>query len=97
MKRLIIAALLAISASLAHANQEFSMPNQAGGEIRLTTTRCPDKGRESWFIMYSYVPSGTSIYGCWFANNGLVHVSWVDGTSSIFKATSFRPINGGGI
>lgn len=97
MKRLFIAALLAISASLAHANTEFSMPNESGGEIRLTTAKCTDRGRESWFILYAYSAKGTAIYGCWFANGGLVHVSWSDGTTSIFKATNFTPVKGGGV
>lgn len=97
MKRLFIAALLAVSASLAHANQEFSMPNQGGGEIRLTTTRCPDKGRESWFIAYAYSDKGNAFYGCWFANQGLVHVTWPGEQSRIYKATDFTPVKGGGI
>lgn len=89
MRKLLITALAVASISAAQA-EEWAMPNQAGGEIRLTAAECPSKGK-AWSVMYSYSPSGGAQYGCWFFSDGMVHVSWKDGTSSVFKGSLFRP------
>lgn len=89
MKHLIAAVLVATSIS-AHA-LEFAMPNKAGGEIRLTTAQCPDRDT-TWYVMYSYSPTGGVSYGCWFASDGMVHVAWKDGEKSVFKASNFKSV-----
>lgn len=92
MRKLIAITAAVLSIGVAHADTEFSMPNKAGGEIRLTSAQCPGKGKEKWSVMYAFSPSGLATYGCWFFGNNVVHVAWEDGTHSIFQASSFSPV-----
>lgn len=93
MKHLLIAVTAALlTIGVAHANDEYSMPNKAGGEIRLTAAKCPTKGKENWSVMYAFSSGGGATYGCWFIVNTLVHVSWEDGTNSIFRANDFTRV-----
>ena len=91
MKKLVAGLLGALCLSSAQA-VEYSMPNKAGGEIRLTEAKCPDRGRETWNIVYTYASGGSASYGCWFFKDGMVHIRWNEGDSSIFSADSFREV-----
>lgn len=89
MKHLLAAVLVAVSMS---ANAlEYAAPNKAGGEIRLTSADCPNKGKP-WAVMYSFGSSGSVSYGCWFITDDTVHVQWQDGGSSVFRANTFKPV-----
>lgn len=91
MRNLIAITAAVFTIGVAQA-EEFAAPNNGGGEIRLTQAQCPTKGRDKWSVVYSYSDKGAASYGCWFFGNNLVHVAWDDGTHSIFKASSFSPV-----
>ena len=75
MKKLIAAIFIALS-SLAQADTAGSMNNKAGGMLVLTDVLCKDKGG---YIMYSSANGSRTLFGCWFSDDTMVHVTWDDG------------------
>lgn len=101
MKRLLTAALLAVSALTAVA-QTWHMPNNAGDEVVLTTRACERNG-ETFKILkagYGYSQSGTRLALCWWIEDGLVHAVWLEGTlegiRSVWTVDSFTQRGGKG-
>jgi hypothetical protein len=75
------------------AEQLAHMPNQAGGDIVLTTDRLPSCGGN--LLAWSHAPGGEVITGCWFAEGSYVTIRWSGtGTLRVFRIadfTLFRP------
>lgn len=63
MKPLLITLLAALSFSAA-AETVATMPNQGGGQIRLTDEACTLPGQRG-FLAYSFVMNETPLLGCW--------------------------------
>jgi len=63
------------------------MPNQGGGLISLTDTKCTTI--KDTFIAYSNLPSGKSILGCWAADEDNVFIRWSDGDIRQYPIGSF--------
>lgn len=88
MRNLIAAVLVATSISAQAV--EFSAPNKAGGEIRLTDVPCKNG---TSYVLYSFSSSGGASYGCFFINGDMVHISWNDGTNGIMPTGYFKKVN----
>lgn len=84
MKKLLVVLLFLTSS--AHAERWFEMPNEAGGKIILTETKCT-KGEGKFVI--ATTPSGTNIHGCWYYFTDMVHIAWENGKSSSFSPNDF--------
>lgn len=82
----------------ANARDLAYLPNQAGGEIVLTTSASPGctKGQ---MLAYSRGQDGTTITGCWLAGENYVLIRWsATGTIKLFRYEDFeilpRPMPG---
>ena len=92
MKKLIIA--LAIFASVAHAEIIAVLRNRAGGTIALTdvsTQKCGSTSRAA----YSTSPSNETAWGCWFLDDLMVHITWLDGKTWSYPVESFHILKNG--
>ena len=85
MKRLILIAAFAASPVFADT---WAMPNKAGGEIVLVDKICP--GYKHIMQAYTYLPSGKTMTGCWFYQDGMVRVVWDDNTEYTYPASAFH-------
>jgi hypothetical protein len=90
MKKTLIAALLALGASAAHAGIISYMQNVNGGLIEFTDTACSASGpkvisRAGW-VAFTTLADGTVTYtGCWEAMEPNVMVLWSDGTFRAYQ------------
>lgn len=71
--------------------ESWYLPNQAGGQIILTDTKCPNYSELNW--MYARNSSGQSIAGCWTVKDGFVQVAWDSGGLSSYPANQFKQLN----
>ena len=65
------------------------LPNNAGGNILLTTendARCP---RNERMVMANDPRNGNTSFGCWRGVGPMILVRWHDGTSSSWHENSF--------
>ena len=67
----------------------WQLPNQAGGQIVLTDTDCLRRGFDPLLQAYGYAADGSAELGCWAVLDGLVHVSWANGSRSIYPMDGF--------
>ena len=74
MKKLFLSLILAVSPVL--ADTVATMTNDNGGIMVLTDVPC--KG-DSGYHMYSQSPNFRTLFGCWWSDSSMVHVSWTDG------------------
>lgn len=81
-----IAALL--FSSRVSAEELAYMPNQAGGEIVLTTDKLPSCAGN--MLVWSRAPGGHVITGCWFAEGHYVTIKWSStGNLRVFRIADF--------
>ena len=74
MKRIIAAALLAIST--AHAGILATLQNDGGGQIVLTDIACSSiQGAK---VAYATSPKTNTLTGCWTIDEQYVHIFWDD-------------------
>ena len=74
MKKLIAIALLCCNA--AHADTAATMTNANNGITVFTDVPCnAGKG----FITYAQSPTSSTLYGCWWSDDIMVHVTYSDG------------------
>lgn len=70
------------------AEQLAHMPNQAGGDIVLTTDRLPSCAGN--MLVWSRAPGGHVITGCWFAEGHYVTIKWSGtGNLRVFRIADF--------
>lgn len=76
--------------SVYHGTQ-YSMPNNAGGDIVLTSTECPKSN--GLHVAYSNNATGAVQGGCWFISDSQhVMVVWNDGSYSRYPTAAFNPL-----
>lgn len=86
MKKLLLSLMLI--ASSAHAERWFEMPNEAGGKIILTESKCiSSEGK----LVIATTPSGGNVQGCWYYFADMVHIVWQHGKTSSFNPSDFTP------
>jgi hypothetical protein len=75
MKKILTLMLLAPLAAIA---QVLYMPNEAGGEIVLTSRACKVNGKvvKNIYEAYAWSPNSDVITGCWNVIDGNVHVQY---------------------
>ena len=82
MKKLLIALLFITNVQ---AEIIATMPNRSDGYMYFTDALCREK-KSPWKVVYSTYDGGGTIWGCWFYDDGMVHVSWWNGDTSAFRA-----------
>lgn len=70
----------------ARAATVATLPNKGGGQIVLTDIKCRSM---SGNVAYGTHPNMSTLFGCWFADDIFVHVTWSDGDTRSY------PINAG--
>ena len=80
MKKLLIGAVLALTATLANAETVATQPNQAGGKIVLTDQICKYDNQvfDKLNRAYNYGSAGYTSEGCWAIEDETVIVYWID-------------------
>jgi hypothetical protein len=84
MKKLALPLALCAAVISAQAGTMFSIPNNAGGEIRLTddTGPCRANTRHA----YSTSSTGEATFGCWTGGpDATFLLSWDNGRKSVFE------------
>lgn len=74
MKHIFLGLCLALS--VAHADTVATARNSNNGLMVLTDVPCKDGGG---FHMYSQSNGSRTLFGCWWSDNSMVHVTWYDG------------------
>lgn len=95
MKKII--ALVAMALSLnAYAAAVAESSNKGGGKIVLSDGACYYKGQEYKGLnrAFTYVNGGESLNGCWAIIDGMVVVSYEDGTQYRYTPESFIMLKG---
>lgn len=82
-----IAFILLMICGMAFAEEWFEMPNEAGGKIILTNSKC--ESSESGKLVIATTPKGGNILGCWYYFTDMVHIVWKNGQTSSFQPTDF--------
>jgi len=87
MKKLVL--MLALVSSLAQAGIIAITKNDANGLMVLTDVKCSQKtGR----VIYSEIPGANTIFGCWFADELMVHVEWSTGDTRSYPISIWQVI-----
>lgn len=74
MKKLLV--ILFLAYTQAYAETAATMNNASGGITVLTDVGCANnKG----FIVYSQSPRSSTLFGCWWSDDSMVHITWEDG------------------
>lgn len=85
--------IIALAAAAAAQAQVARMPNNAGGQIILTSRPCDtgDGGQYKHLNAgYAFARDGTRKEFCWTILDGLVHALWLDdGTRSTWRPSDF--------
>ena len=87
-KSILIAAIFAVGS--AQADVIATLQNKAGGLIYLTDVKT--KGCKDGRAVFSTNSGGSSIWGCWFLDDVVVHIKWDDNGTSAFPAGSFTMV-----
>lgn len=85
MKKLFLSLILAAAPVL--ADTVATMNNDNGGIMVLTDVSCKDG---SGYHMYSQSPSYRTLFGCWWSDNSMVHVTWIDGEVRSYPLSLWR-------
>lgn len=88
MKKLVIIAALVAAPAFADT---WEMPNQSGGRIVLQETTCFIGGKKynNLRSMFAASGAGKTFSGCWYFEDGWVHVIYNDGSEYTYPASSF--------
>lgn len=83
---------LLATASLNANAEAWITGNKAGGEIVITDNVCILNGETYNALKQSYArnSSGMSIDGCWYYDNGTVHMVYEDKTKYAYPVSGFR-------
>jgi hypothetical protein len=85
MKKLLLSLILAVSPVL--ADTVATMNNDGGGIMVLTDVPCKDGGG---YHMYSQSPNYRTLFGCWWSDSSMVHVTWYDGEVRSYPLALWR-------
>ena len=85
MKKLFLSLVLAVSPVL--ADTVATMTNDNGGIMVLTDVSCRDG---SGYHMYSQSPNYRTLFGCWWSDSSMVHVTWSDGEIRSYPLALWR-------
>ena len=88
MKKLIL--LCALLANVAHAEEWWETPNNAGGKILFLTAKC-DNSESAGLLVISSMSDGTALRGCWYAFADMVHVVWISPNAVKGETSAFDP------
>ena len=80
-----------IAAIAANANT-WELPNKSGGKIVATDRPCPKKGGEGLLYVYSHIPSGEVLQGCWTVMDNTVVVMWNNGKMTVHNENDFTSV-----
>ena len=75
MKKLIC--IFFATASIAYADTFATYRNSAGGQIVLTDVPCDGTTQ---YVAYASSPRSDTLFGCWFSDSTMIHVTWKDGS-----------------
>lgn len=89
MKRMIVAAVAALSFSALADEWGLSQKNKDGGEIVLTYLPCKTGQGNT---VYAYAASGNATLGCWTqpVNGSDIFVEWRGGKTSVYSVENFH-------
>lgn len=88
---ILLGAASVIFSARAEARDLAYMPNQAGGEIVLTTSATPACAK-GYLLAYSRGDDGTVITGCWLLGENYVLIKWtLTGAVKLFRTGDFTP------
>ena len=73
MKKLILG--LCLLAGIVHADTVATSTNKAGGLLVLTDISCKEGG----FYAYASANGASTLFGCWWSDQTMVHILWKDG------------------
>jgi len=79
-----ILATLLLTLSINVYADVMTMPNEAHGEIVLTTSKCPWSDDKELRYAYTYSTDGT-IKGCWLRESNVVVIGWVIDKKIMYK------------
>lgn len=80
MKKLIC--IFLTTASMAYADTLATHPNSAGGQIVLTDVPCEGVVK---YVVYSSSPRSDTLFGCWFSDATMIHITWNDGSTRAYE------------
>ena len=84
MKRILILAFFLSTSAIA---ETWVSPNKGGGEIVITTAKCP--ADPSIFQGYSYNESGRAYWFCWVLTGDRIMAVYEDGKTYAYDANRF--------
>lgn len=73
--------------SIAHADTLATAPNNAGGLLVLTDVPC--EGTRQYHAYTSH-PSSETMFGCWFSDSSMVHITWKNGSVRSYELTGWE-------
>lgn len=85
MKKLILS--LCFISNLVCAEIIAIAPNRANGIMYFTDTQCARKG-SYWKVIYSTFNNGSTTFGCWIYDDGMVHILWSESGNTIVISAS---------
>ena len=86
MKKLICIFLATLS--IAHADTLATTPNGVNGFIVLTDVPCESSSGQ--FHVYSTSPTSDTLFGCWFSDSSMVHITWKNGSIRSYDFTGWE-------
>ena len=89
--RLLLFTLLLATIGDVQANT-WELPNRSGGKIVATDRPCPTNGGEGLLYVYSHIPSGETLQGCWTAMDNTVVIMWNNGKMTVHAIETFTPV-----
>lgn len=84
MKKLICIFLATLS--IANAETLATTPNGVKGLIVLTDVPCDSS---SQFYVYTTSPTSDTVFGCWFIDSSMIHISWKNGSIRSYDFTGW--------
>ena len=91
MAKTLLLLYLGIAAIAAQANT-WELPNRSGGKIVATDRPCPTKGADGLLYVYSHIPGGEALQGCWTVMDNTVIIMWDNGKMTVHAIDSFAPV-----
>jgi len=85
MKKLLLSLILAASPVL--ADTVATLNNDNGGIMVLTDVPCKGEGG---YHIDSQSPNYRTLFGCWWSDSSMVHVTWTDGEVRSYPLSVWR-------
>lgn len=90
MKTKLIAGVMLMASASAHADAWFAR-NKSGGEIVITDAVCYMGGQQINELRQGFARTngGSTIYGCWYYADRMVHMVYEDKTRYVYPVEGF--------